>query len=86
MLIIVYSQTEPQDIRYLSMPCSEGRQGVPNTMRLKVILEGLYGVSIFTIEEGGLPFPRSAIKPIIVSATGRKESLDDGGFSQRQTR
>ena len=62
LLVIVYSLTDDTDIHYLS--------GQVYDQMIEASVSGLtdsqYNVSIFVIEENGLPFSRVAVLPILI--------------------
>ena len=80
MLVIVYSLVDSSDIFYIPVPCPTGNQGRSEILNFRTTRKGHYGVSIFSIEEGGLPFNRSAIQPTNVLITERGTPPEDRRF------
>ena len=66
MLVIVYSLISDSDITYLQLNnCLSDMQNT--TIKFRPSSRNLYTVSVFAVEQNGLPFNRSAIKPKVLS-------------------
>ena len=61
ILVIIYSTDNRNDVYYtISSPSTEGETLVTN---ISSVPSGPYNVSVFVLEENGLPFNRSASTP-----------------------
>ena len=68
MLVIIYSVSEDSDVYYNFVPHDTKQQGV-----YAVVTElpgGQYEVSVYVMEESGLPFQRAAATPKSVLING----------------
>ena len=68
LLIIIYSVSEDSDVYYNYVPHDNKQQGV-----FAVVTElpgGQYEVSVYVMEESGLPFQRAAVTPKSVWING----------------
>ena len=72
ILVIIYSASL-SDIYYMFSPPFREEEKVTATVR--GLLSGLYNVSVFVVEDSGLPFNRSATTP-------RNVSVIDGGHGE----
>ena len=61
MLAVIYTQANDADIDYFLLTCLVNVKKC--TWHFETISSGQYYVSVFMVEEGGLPFSRSAVKP-----------------------
>lgn len=67
LLVIVYSLTNGSDVYYHGHTIGEDEQ-VFDTV-IEDLAGGDYGVSVFVIEENGLPFERVVTRPKVVSVS-----------------
>ena len=74
-LIIIYSLTNDSDVHYVIITVDPERTVAINaSVTVSVGLNGgEYGVSVFALENGGLPFKRSAALPKTVQVAGSEQ-------------
>ena len=71
LLIIIYSLTNDSDVHYITRG-SMSQQ--PRNVHVSVpgLAGGEYGISVFVVEENGLPFERVATSPKLVAVETSK--------------
>ena len=73
ILVIAYSLTDETNTHYNLSTFLPDQLRVNTTCMLKGLPAGLYQISIFVIEESGLPFLRAAATPKSVRVDGKKQ-------------
>ena len=76
VLVIVYSDSRSSDVYYMFSPPSNEEKKLMT--RVSGLPSGLSNVSVFVVEENGLPFERSATTP-------RNILIREGGESGEQS-
>ena len=72
LLIIIYSLTNDSDVNYITTGGSTSQQ--PRNVHVSVpgLAGGEYSISVFVVEENGLPFERVATSPKLVAVETSK--------------
>ena len=73
LLIIIYSLTNDSDVHYIYI--AEGstlQQSKSVDMNVTSVAGGVYVISVFVVEENGLPFERVAMSPKLVAVKTSK--------------
>ena len=68
MLAVIYSQTRDSDIAYSMLTCLPDTQKA--TLKLGPTSSNQYTVSVFAVNQEGLPFNRTAMKPQTIMIRG----------------
>ena len=80
VLLIIYSLTNDYDVHYIT-----GGSTSQQPRNVHVIVPGLaggeFGISVFVVEENGLPFERVATSPKLVAVETSKIVLIDDLFN-----
>ena len=78
MLAVIYTQSNDADVNYFLLTCLVNMK--KSTWHFETVSSGQYSVSVFTIEEGGLPFNRSAVKPKMLSIIREVDKLSKSRY------
>ena len=77
LLIIIYSLTNDSDVHYIT----GGSTSQQPSVSVPGLAGGEYGISVFVVEENGLPFKRVATSPKLVAVETSKIILLDDFFN-----
>ena len=69
LLIIIYSLTNDSNVHYITGGSTSQQ---PRNVSVPGLAGGEYGISVFVVEENGLPFERVATSPKLVAVETSK--------------